>query len=119
MPFANPEEFIRNYASHIPNEDVRAWVWDSGVEANGLSAEWPIAHGTLVEAIAQVQLSNEQLRLSIAETDRLTSMESTESVVVHEVIVDFSTREIVVDGVQLRSDDEVLLVTIKQFAARS
>lgn len=119
MPFANPEEFIRNYASHIPSEEVRAWVWDNGPEATSLSAEWPIAYGTLVEAIAQVQLSKEQLRLAIVETDRLTSMESTEPVVVHEAIVDFETQEIFVDGVQLRWDDEVLLATIKQFAARS
>ncbi|ODP35066.1 hypothetical protein [Pandoraea sp. ISTKB] len=119
MPFANPEEFIRNYASHIPNEEVRAWVWDCASDAAGLSAEWPIAYGTLVEAVAQVQLSKEQLRLSIIETDRLTSMESTDSVLVYEVIVDFAIQEIFVDGVQLRSDDEVLLASIKQFAARS
>lgn len=119
MPFANPEQFIRNYASYFPNEEVRAWVWDSGVDATGLSAEWPIAYGTLVEAIAQVQLSTEQLRLAIVETDRLTSMESTEAVVVYEAIVDFETQEIVVDGVQLRSDEEALIATIKQFVARS
>ncbi|ABO60234.1 hypothetical protein LA345_37045 (plasmid) [Burkholderia vietnamiensis] len=111
--------FLAEYGARFANEEVRAWSWSDGDDECGKRASWPVGQGATVEAIASVDLSENQLQLTITERDVATSSEGGDTQIVFDLLLDFEEQALTVDGEVLMCSHEAVLEAIEQFNRRA
>ncbi|KVV07461.1 hypothetical protein [Burkholderia ubonensis] len=111
--------FLAEYGTRFANETVRAWGWAEEDSDYGKRESWHVGHAVTVEAIATVDLSENQLQLTITERDVATSNEGGDTQTVFDVLLDFDEQTLTVDGEVLMCTHEAVLDAIDQFNRRA
>ncbi|MBN3729369.1 hypothetical protein [Burkholderia sp. Tr-20390] len=111
--------FLAEYGSRFTNDAVRAWCWGDDDAIFGKREAWSVGHASTVEAIASVDLSENQLQLTITERDVATSTEGSDTHTVFDVLLDFDEQTLTVDGEALLCSHEAVLEAIEQFNRRA
>lgn len=115
-------DFLRECGARFTNEEVRGWVWGSEDDVFGKSAQWSVGEDPGVEAIATVDLQEDQLQLTITERGIATSSEDishADAQVVFDVLVVFVEEAVTLNGERHPYTYEALVDLIRQFNEQS
>lgn len=101
MSVASAVEFLAEFAAEFDHEDVRSWQWEGEDDLFGKRVSWPLGRDELIDAIATVELMENQLQLTITEREIATSSESASEPsgeVVFSALIQFEDGTVAIDG---------------------
>lgn len=120
MAITNAEQFLAAWGARIKNDAVRAWVWSPEDKDFGKIEEWSLAVPDGAQAMATVELMDNQVQFTITERPMVGDGEAhtNDTQVAFAAIISFEDQTIAIDDTEMDYSPESIANVVNRFNER-